>query len=255
MDNTSEYINILPFDIKLIIESKLSVALLLKLKIQDRVAELIFKYRYPETYFRFKNIIRVNKSLDFGDYVSEGPHFWHVVLKDELSYEFRYSSFWRPIGPVLSSWEYSLEYMNPIGITMHCLSDLYHVYPKIYKHLSIFIHIPIGIMLFNDSLEDVVSYNSDQNLDDFLITGELSDCGIGIGIDADSNTLQCMIVVYFLLHLIEGDKINIDYSMIDYVMENVNRERFMSDHPGTYARYIRYENIYNDVYKYVDLHR
>ena len=251
--DTLEYINILPFDIKLIIESKLSPDLLLRSKIQDRVAELIFKYRYPETYIKFKNIIRVNKSLDFDNYISEGPYFWYIILRDELSYESKYPKFGYDIGPVLSSWEYTTEYISSIGITMHCLSDLYRTYPKIYKYSNMFMDTPVGIMLFNDSLEDVVSVSPDQTLKDFLLTGELSDTGIGI--DDNSNTLQCMVVIYFLLHLIKNDKINTDYAMIDYVMENVNSERFMSDDPGTYAKYIRYEDIYDVAYKYIKDHR
>ena len=253
MDNTLEYINILPFDIKLIIESKLLASLLLKLKIQDRVAELIFRYRYPETYIKFNNIIKINKSLDFDDYVSEGPYFWHIILKDELSYESKYPRFNHDIGPVLLSWEYTTDYVSPTGITMHCLSDIYRIYPRIYKYLNMFMNTPVGIMLFNDSLEDVLSLSPDQSLDDFLITGELPNMGISIGDDFTS--LSNIIVIYFLLHFLPSERISTDYGEIDYTMENVDSDRFMEETPDLWSRYNRYSNLYDVAYKYIKDHR
>lgn len=252
MDNTLGYIIILPFDIKLIIYSKLSNNLIKNSDLSGRYSEIIFSYRYPKIYRKFKNIIKVNKSLEFDNYTTEGPYFWHMLLKDELSHERRSYGHHHHDGKVFYTWEGNTEYMNTVSITMHCLIDFYDIYPMFYKYLNTFMEYPIGIMLLNDSLEYALS-DSDGTLNQFLSTGIAGQ--INVNDDVSNLSLSYIIVIYFLLHLTDASTINTDYGGIDYVMENVGTNRFMENNCTAHAKYYRYEIIFNEAYKYIQLHR
>lgn len=245
MDNTLEYTRSLPFDIKLIIESKLDVIILSKLRIQDQVSELIFKYRYPETYVKFKNIIKVNKSLDFDNYITEGPYFWKILLRSELIYE-----KWCETNPIYYTdphhlWVRLTPYMNIISINMHCMSSFYDRFHKLYVHL--------GRLMDQDSeiflLHDVIQYMLITGYSRDLITNVFECNNSGI-IDISEHVMRVLnidmyIFVYFISMFIPKSSIFIENRSR---LNDIHNMLIWSDPEGDYNlhdKYYKYKTIYD----------
>jgi hypothetical protein len=242
MDNTLGYILTLPFEIKLIIYAKLPGNLMVS-GVNDRHAETIFKYRYPWTYHKFKNIIKVNRRLNFDDYITEGPHFWKVLLKSELSYDRQkllnqYHELYFD-----HTWKTLTAYMNIISVNMHCLSLFYDKFPEVYGYINRFMSEDMEICLLYDSitvinykeLHDMFKYGNIQSI--HLTSDDLYDLGV-----------NSFIFISFLLMIVPKDFIT--FENFD-VLREIRRDSTGGDtenHFDLIKLYYGYEAIYDKYY-------
>ena len=140
-----DYIKDLIPDIKLIILANLDAMDLSKIKIPQDHAEIIFKYRYGEYHTEVKNIIKINKELNFDDYTEESPYLWKILLKDQLLLETN------PSFEFLAC-SYRIDYMNHESITIECMIKFYKSHPDIYIYMNKLLEHKCGIYLFYDAI-------------------------------------------------------------------------------------------------------
>lgn len=240
-----DYISDLPFDIKLIIYSKLSGDILKDGELKDMVPETIFKYRYPVTYIKFKNIIRLNKLLKFRNYTTEGFYFWKILLWSELNYDEQ-----KKYIPSLEmypnhKWGYLPTYMNIISVNMHCMILFYEKFTAVYSYLDKFMNEDIEICLLYDSLKnipeymsDVLKYKSSQKIDltsDFLLD-----------IEIDS-----FILTYFMILAVPNNLIiSADVDVFHEIMDIVRGITYGPNYPAT-KKYEDYKFIMHKYYDYL----
>jgi hypothetical protein len=234
MDNTLDYVVDLPLEIKLIIYAKIPGNLM--------VSE--FNDRYPRTYRRFKNIIRMNRSLSFRDYITEGSYFWAILLKSELAYD-QQKSLGYYVFYYDHNWEPLTAYMNIISVSMHCLSLFYDRFTGVYGYANGFSDIEICLLydsitdLHNKEVYDIFKYGNIQEI-------HLKESNLfGMGINS-------FIFVNFLLMIVPRDLIIFEKIYeLEWVM-NIASESLPRDNDDDDRHqinlYKRYGSIYDKHY-------
>lgn len=248
MDNTLRYISNLNLDIKLIIYAKLPGDVIKKGWLKERYSEIIFSYRYPEIYRKFKNIIKVNKSSGFNDYISEGPYFWKILLESETKYD-----KWN-IPLDLQVWEPLTSNMNIISINMHCMTLFYDKFTGAYGYLNRFMDENIEICLLYDSLSYLSHRGHSKNLieilTDILKYGNLRE--IRLDFDTLYNLdIGSFVLVYFLLMILPNNLIIIDdMSVFSEILDIANGYDIRDNWPIA-AKYDRYILTYTKYYNHI----
>lgn len=141
-----DHIKNLIFDIKLIIFANLHLEIISKINVSQNISEMVFKYRYESYYHEIKNIIKVNRELNFDDYIEEGSYLWKILLKDMLFYEHKLTLY------ELSMKELLTAYLSHEFITIGCMINFYKSYPELYIHLNKLLEDKSGIYLLYDAI-------------------------------------------------------------------------------------------------------
>lgn len=233
----SDHIKDLIPEIKLLILSNLHIQDLSKLKIPQNQAEIIFKYRYSSYYIKVKNIIKVNKELNFDEYTEESPYLWSILLRDELFLEV--NSAFKSI-----SCSYRINYINHESITINCMIKFYQSHPQLYIYLNKLLEDKCGIYLLYDVIVNR-GFNSHGNVDKILDHKDIINVS---KYNQGRTVIPIIILIYFIKQFKNTDKLIYDKAII------LSNLKMLLNDDGRYSYdesfYDRYQMVIN---KYLDM--
>ncbi len=222
--------------IKLIISANLDIINLLKLKIPQNQAEIIFKYRYGHMYCKIKDIIKINKELNFDDHTEESPYLWKILLKDQVLIETNPS-----IGFMACS--YCIDYLSHEYVTFNCMIKFYREYPNLYIYLNKLLEYRCGIYLFYDAVISA-DLNRVANIKDILTNiGGIVNINTFFNGPIFDNRLVIPIIIFIHFLKIYKSPDQLIYNKID-ITANVDRQAYdESRYFYDDSFYQRYEGI------------
>ena len=254
-----DYVKDLISEIKLIILANLDVSLLKDFNVSQNISEIIFKYRYDYMYYKIKDIIKINKSLNFRKYTEEGPYFWKILVNDKL--ELEVTSVPNNLFIVVQD---SWKYFDLISIDIEIMVLFYKTFPIYYKYINKMFDDKYGLYLLGFSLSFYLEGFSflpdykggDATIEKVLKTGEAQEIVIKTDEYAEmmgtNEAIILIVISYFMLQFIPKDQLIIPIEMMGEYLDIIRTRRPLEDDDQDDFEWVLYKNFGDIFSKYLE---